>query len=96
MNDYQFKLAKFKGEFVWHDHKDTDEVFLVVQGSMSIYLEDGIVDLQEGEMFVVPKEARHKPFAKEECHVLLVEPRGVVNTGSSGGKLTAENDVWID
>ena len=95
MNDYQFKLAKFKDDFVWHDHKDTDEVFLVVHGSMSIEFEDRTVDLNEGEMFVVPKGVKHKPFAKEECHVLLVEPRGVVNTGESGGELTAENDVWI-
>ncbi|MXZ82076.1 MAG: cupin domain-containing protein [Gammaproteobacteria bacterium] len=95
MNDYQFKLAKFKNEFIWHNHQDTDEVFLVVQGSMSIEFEDGIVDLSEGEMFVVPKGVKHKPFAKEECHVLLVEPRGVVNTGDSGGELTAENDVWV-
>ena len=95
MNDYQFKLAKFKDDFVWHDHKDTDEFFLVVHGSMSIEFEDRTVDLNEGEMFVVPKGVKHKPFAKEECHVLLVEPRGVVNTGESGGELTAENDVWI-
>ena len=89
MNDYQFKLAKLKDDFVWHDHKDTDEVFLVVHGSMSIEFEDRTVDLNEGEMFVVPKGVKHKPFAKEECHVLLVEPRGVVNTGESGGELTA-------
>ena len=95
MNDYQFKLAKLKDDFVWHDHKDTDEVFLVVHGSMSIEFEDRTVDLNEGEMFVVPKGVKHKPFAKEECHVLLVEPRGVVNTGESGGELTAENDLWI-
>jgi len=95
MNNYQFKLAKLKDAFVWHDHKDTDEVFLVVHGSMSIEFEDRTVDLNEGEMFVVPKAVKHKPFAREECHVLLVEPRGVVNTGESGGELTAENDVWI-
>ena len=95
MNDYQFKLVKLKDDFAWHDHKDTDEVFLVVHGSMSIEFEDRTVDLNEGEMFVVPKGVKHKPFAKEECHVLLVEPRGVVNTGESGGELTAENDVWI-
>ena len=95
MNDYQFKLAKLKDDFVWHVHKDTDETFLVVHGSMSIEFEDRTVDLNEGEMFVVPKGVKHKPFAKEDCHVLLVEPRGVVNTGESGGELTAENNVWI-
>ena len=95
MNDYQFKLAKFKGEFVWHDHKDTDEVFLVVKGRMAIAFEDRTVTLNEGEMYVVPKGVAHKPFAEDECHVLMVEPRGVVNTGDSGGALTAENDVWV-
>ena len=95
MNDYQFKLVKIQGDFVWHDHKDTDEVFFVVQGCMSIAFEDKTINLQAGEMFVVPKGASHKPFAKEECHVLLVDPRGVVNTGESGGALTADNDVWV-
>lgn len=95
MNDYQFKLAKFKGEFTWHDHKDTDEVFMVMEGSMTIELRDQTVHLSEGEMFVVPKGVEHKPSAENECKVLLIEPRGVVNTGDSGGELTAENDVWI-
>jgi mannose-6-phosphate isomerase-like protein (cupin superfamily) len=95
MNDYQFKVAKFKGDFVWHDHKDTDEVFFVIKGTMSIEFEEHTVHLNEGEMYVVPKGVRHKPSADEECDVLLVEPRGVVNTGDSGGDFTAENDVWI-
>lgn len=95
LNDYQFKLAKFKGEFVWHDHADTDEMFLVVEGSMSIEMADKTITLSPGEMYVVPKGVRHKPFATEECHVLLVEPRGVVNTGEAGGALTAENDKWV-
>ena len=95
MNDYQLKLVKIEGEFVWHDHKDTDEVFIVVNGEMAIEFRDGRVDLAAGEMFVVPKGVEHKPVADSECHVLLVEPRGVVNTGESGGKLTAENDKWI-
>lgn len=94
MNDYQFKLVKIRGEFVWHDHKDTDEVFLVIRGSMGIDFRDGRVHLSEGEMYVVPKGIEHRPFAEEECHVMLIEPRGVVNTGDSGGELTAENDVW--
>ena len=77
------------------DSRDTDEVFIVIEGKMKIEFRDKTVELSEGEMFVVPKGVKHKPFAKEECHVLLVEPRGVVNTGESGGELTAENDVWI-
>ena len=95
MNDYQFKLAKLKGKFIWHDHKETDETFIVIKGSMQIEFRDGTVDLAEGEMMVVPKGVAHRPIAKEECHVMLVEPEGVVNTGESGGGLTAENDVWI-
>lgn len=95
MNDYQFKLAKFQGDFVWHDHKDTDEVFLVVKGQMGIELRDDVVHLSEGEMYVVPKGVEHRPFAESECHVLLIEPRGVVNTGDTGGELQAKNDVWV-
>ncbi len=95
MNDYQFKLVKIEGEFVWHDHPDTDEVFIVVEGEMVIEFRDGTVKLAAGEMFVVPKGVEHKPAAASECHVLLVEPRGVVNTGNAGGEKTAVNDVWI-
>ncbi|WP_417794144.1 cupin domain-containing protein [Terasakiella pusilla] len=95
MNDYQFKLAKFKDDFVWHDHQDTDEVFLVLHGAMSIEFTDKTVELKEGDMYVVPKGVKHKPYALQECHVLLVEPRGVVNTGESGSHLTAQNDIWI-
>ena len=95
MNDYQFKVAKFEGQFVWHDHKNTDEVFLVVSGSMGIELRDRVVHLLEGEMYVVPKGTEHRPFAETECHVLLIEPRGVFNTGDVGGELKAENDIWV-
>jgi mannose-6-phosphate isomerase-like protein (cupin superfamily) len=95
MNDYQFKLVKIKGDFVWHNHEDTDEVFIVIEGSMKIEFEGRVVELDEGEMYVVPKGVEHKPFAENECKVLLVEPRGVVNTGDTEGELTASNDVWI-
>ncbi|WP_432734602.1 cupin domain-containing protein [Maridesulfovibrio sp. FT414] len=95
MNDYQFKLAKLQGEFVWHDHKDTDETFIVLEGQLAIEFEDGRVELSAGEMFVVPRGLSHRPVAKEECKVMLIEPRGVVNTGESGGEMTAENDVWV-
>lgn len=94
LNDYQFKLAKLRGEFVWHQHDDTDEAFIVIQGRLQIELADEVVNLNEGEMFVVPRGVSHKPVANEECHVLLVEPRGVVNTGEVDSELTAENDVW--
>ena len=95
MNDYQFKIAKLEGEFVWHDHQDTDETFLVIEGTLRIDLPDGRVQVSAGEMFVVPKGVRHKPFAEKEVKLMLIEPRGVVNTGEEGGERTAENDVWI-
>jgi mannose-6-phosphate isomerase-like protein (cupin superfamily) len=95
MNDYQFKLVKIEGEFVWHEHPDTDEVFIVIEGTMQIEFEDRTIELNEGEMLVVPKGVRHKPYAEEECKVMLVEPRGVVNTGDAEGDLTAPNDDWI-
>lgn len=95
MNDYQFKLVKVKGDFVWHDHQDTDEVFLVIKGSMRIDLRNGSVQISEGEMYVVPKGVEHKPYAEQECHILLVEPRGVVNTGEAGGHLQAKNGIWV-
>ena len=95
MNDYQFKLVRIEGEFVWHDHPDTDEVFIVIEGTMKIEFEDRTIELSEGEMLVVPKGVRHKPYAEAECKVMLVEPRGVVNTGDAEGDLTAPNDDWI-
>lgn len=95
MNDYQFKLVKIKGEFTWHAHEDTDEVFLVLEGEMGIAFRDQTVLLSQGEMLVVPRGVEHKPFAEQECKVMLIEPKGVINTGESGGPLTAENDVWI-
>lgn len=95
LNDYQFKLVKIKGQFTWHEHKETDEVFLVIEGSMGIEFRDNTVTLKVGEMIVVKKGEQHKPFAFEECKVLIVEPRGVINTGDSGGDLTSENDIWI-
>lgn len=95
MNDYQFKIARLEGEFVWHDHKDTDETFIVLDGCLRIDFRDGSVDLAAGEMFVVPKGVEHKPYAEAEARVMLIEPRGVVNTGELGGERTAKNDVRI-
>lgn len=95
MNDYQFKLVKIQGEFVWHNHSETDDVFIVLEGAMSIELPTGRVDLKTGEMFVVPKGVEHKPIAEKECKILLVEPVGTVNTGNAGGEMTAADNVWI-
>lgn len=95
MNDYHFKLARVEGDFVWHSHESTDEVFMVMEGVLRIDFRDGEVTLREGELFVVPKGVEHKPFAEKECKILLVEPSGTVNTGDAGGKKTAKDDVWI-
>ena len=95
MNDYQFKIAKIKGEFIWHKHKDTDETFIVIEGTMSIKFRDSIVELSKGEMFVVPKGVEHKPCAENECKILVIEPKGVINTGDVKGKLTIYEDMWV-
>lgn len=95
MNDYQFKIVKIQGDFVWHDHKDTDETFIVLEGDLRIDFRDGQVHLTGGEMFVVPKGVEHKPYAESEVKMLLIEPRGVKNTGEAEGERTAQNDVWI-
>jgi len=95
MNDTHFKVVKVRGEFVWHDHPETDEVFVVLKGRLEIQLRDGTVNLNEGEMYVVPKGVEHKPCAEEECHILLIEPAGLVNTGDVQSELTAPSDIWI-
>ena len=95
LNDYQFKLVKFQGDFVWHQHDDTDEAFIVIKGEMQIGFRDQEVTVKEGEVFVVKKEIEHITRAKVECHAMIIEPRGVVNTGEAGGELTATKDVWI-
>jgi mannose-6-phosphate isomerase-like protein (cupin superfamily) len=95
MNDYQFKVVRLQGDFIWHDHPDTDETFVVIQGRLRIDLPDGHVELNPGEMFIVPKGTQHKPSAAVETRLLLIEPRGTPNTGSAGGERTAPIDVWI-
>ena len=95
MNDYEFKLVKLQGEFVWHRHEDTDEVFLVLAGAMEVSFRDRSVVVREGQLYVVPRGVEHITRAERECHALIVEPRGVVNTGDAGGSLTARNDVWV-
>ncbi|MBS7561580.1 MULTISPECIES: cupin domain-containing protein [Pseudomonas] len=95
MNDYQFKISKLQGEFVWHSHADTDETFIVLDGLLHIDFRDGQVSIASGEMFVVPKGVEHKPWAEQEVKLLLIEPKGVLNTGDQGGERTAQNDVWI-
>lgn len=95
MNDYHFKLVKIQGEFVWHSHADTDEVFIVLDGEMTIHFRDGEVILRLGEMFVVPKGLEHKPFANQECKIMLVESAGTINTGKVHSDRTAKDGVWV-
>jgi mannose-6-phosphate isomerase-like protein (cupin superfamily) len=96
MNDYQFKVVRIQGDFVWHEHKDTDETFFVLEGRLRIDFRDGAVLIGPGEMYVVPRGVEHKPFAEKEVKLMLIEPRGVRNTGDSApDDRTAPNDVWI-
>lgn len=95
MNDYQFKIVRLEGDFIWHTHADTDEAFLVLQGELRIDFRDGNVLLRQGELYVVPKGTEHKPYAEHEVKLMLIEPRGVLNTGEQMGQRTAQNDVWI-
>ncbi|MGH8597293.1 MAG: cupin domain-containing protein, partial [Gammaproteobacteria bacterium] len=92
MNDYQFKVVKLQGDFIWHHHKDTDETFIVIEGDLRIDFRDSAVHVSAGEMFVVPKGVEHKPYAHDEVKLLLIEPRGVLNTGHEGGERTAKPD----
>ena len=95
MNDYQFKLVKIKDDFVWHEHNDTDEVFIVISGVIWIEFKDETIQINTGEMIVVPKGTKHRPYATEEAQIMLVEPKGVVNTGDIESDLTALNDQWV-
>ena len=95
LNDYHVKLAKIEGPFVWHQHEETDELFLVVHGQLRIELRDGHVDLGPGQLYVVPKGVEHKPVAEKECHIMLIEPAGTINTGDAGGPRTANADEWL-
>lgn len=95
LNDYHVKIAKIQGDFVWHSHPETDELFLVVDGEMCIDFRDGSLTLKEGEMCVVPRGVEHKPYAVEECSILLLEPAGTLNTGDAGGERTVDAPQWI-
>ena len=96
IDDFQFKLAKLQGDFVWHSHPETDEVFIVLEGQLRIDFRDGTTTLDKGEMLVVPKGVEHKPFAESECHVMILVREGTVNTGDSPeNELTADTIGWI-
>ncbi|MBD9397391.1 cupin domain-containing protein [Pseudomonas sp. PDM11] len=95
MNDYQFKVVRLQGDFIWHAHAETDEAFLVLDGQLRLDFRDGSVTLGSGELYVVPRGVEHKPYAEDEVKLLLIEPRGVLNTGAEGGERAAINDLWI-
>jgi len=95
LNDYQVKLVKIQGEFVWHTHEDTDELFLCLQGEFEMHYRDRIESVSAGDLIVVPKGVEHKPASAGESQVLIIEPRGVVNTGDATSEQTAPNDQWI-
>ena len=95
MNDYQFKLVKIKNEFIWHQHEHTDEVFIVIEGKIGIEFENETIEINEGEMIVIPKGKQHRPFAKQEAKIMLIEPRSVVITGNIESEITAPSDQWI-
>jgi mannose-6-phosphate isomerase-like protein (cupin superfamily) len=95
LNDYHLKIAKIQGEFVWHSHPETDEVFIVIQGDLTIHLRDGELQLAPGELCVIPSGVDHKPAADQECQILMVEPAGTLNTGDAGGERTIEQIDWI-
>ena len=95
LNDYQFKLVKIKGDFIWHNHEETDEAFIVIDGKIFIEFEEKTEEINEGEMIIVPKGVKHKPYAKTEAKIMIIEPKGVVNTGEILDKLTAPNDDWV-
>lgn len=96
IEDYQFKLAKLEGDFVWHSHPDTDEVFIVLKGQLRIDFRDGAVTLTEGQMLIVPKTVEHKPYAESECHVMVLVQEGTLNTGDAPrSDRTASSDLWV-
>lgn len=95
LNDYEIKLVKLKGEFVWHTHDDTDELFLVIDGRLTIQLRDGDVTLGPGQLYVVPAGVEHCPVTDGDVSAMLIEPAGVVNTGDAGGELTATHDTSL-
>ena len=95
MNDYQFKLAKVKDEFIWHKHEETDEAFFVINGRLTIELKEEKVFLEKGEMVVIPCGVEHRPFAEEECEIMLIEPKETVNTGNIISEMTVKNDQWV-
>jgi mannose-6-phosphate isomerase-like protein (cupin superfamily) len=95
MNNYEFKIVKFRGEFIWHSHPDTDETFIILDGRMRMHFRDTWVELNSGEMIVIPKGVEHKPTSKEGYKALLIEPEGITNTGDVESEMTIKKIEWI-
>jgi mannose-6-phosphate isomerase-like protein (cupin superfamily) len=95
MNNYEFKIVKFKGEFIWHSHPDTDETFIILDGKMVMHFRDKLVELSSGEMIVIPKGMEHKPTSREGYKAILIEPEGVPNTGDIENDITINKIQWI-
>ena len=91
LNEQYVKIAKLKGEFVWHHHENEDELFMVVKGSLIIKLRDTDIKLNEGEFFIIPRGIEHMPVAEKEVHVMMFEPKGTVNTGNTESEKTLNN-----
>lgn len=95
MNNYEFKIVKFKGDFVWRSHGDTDETFIILKGEMLMHFRDRSVEVSEGEMIVIPRGLEHKPSSETRYHALLIEPEGVPNTGDIQSEVTIQKIDWI-
>ncbi len=90
-NGNELRVVKLSGEFVWHDHAESDEIFLIIEGHLTIHFRDKVVELDPGELIVIPAGVEHKPVAEGECHALVIDREGTVNTGATGGERTVEN-----
>jgi len=95
MNDYDFKIVKFKGDFIWHSHPETDETFIVIEGKLIMNFRDRKVEVLAGEMIVIPKGVEHKPSSENGYKALLIEPEGVPNTGDVRSEVTIEKFEWV-
>lgn len=95
MNDYEFKIVKFKGDFVWHSHPDTDETFIILEGTLLLNFHERKVEVHAGEMIVIPKGIEHKPSSEEGYKALLIEPEGVPNTGDAQSEMTIADVEWV-
>jgi mannose-6-phosphate isomerase-like protein (cupin superfamily) len=95
MNNYDFKIVKFKGDFIWHSHSETDETFIIMEGTLVMNFRDRKVEVHAGEMIVIPKGVEHKPSSEDGYRAILIEPEGVSNTGDVRSEITIEKFEWV-